>query len=163
MSGYQVCEMKLEKILGLDYFDGPMSGVAIQTDGKAYYFKIVGWDEEHCERVFAMAEIQTKVAERVWRAFEAVEAPRLPTWYPQSDGIGETRVEVHAAIAALRADWQSARFAKIIQSEDLSGKVIGIELRDADVQTIQQMVSTDKLIEVKSAPVLEEFLRTIRI
>ena len=161
MDRIQIHESYFERVLGLEYFDGPMTGVAIQADGKAYYFTIVGWDEEHHERVFAVAEIQTKVAERVWRAFEAVEVPRLPMWYPQSDGTGDTRAEVDAAIAALRIEWEDRGFRRIIQSRDLTGRVIDTELNDADFHTIQEMVSVGKVLEVKSASVLDEFIRML--
>src|SRR5262249_25841849 len=105
--------VKMARMLGLEYYDGPMSGVGQTEDRKAYYFTIVAWDEEHLERVFAVAEIPGIVADRVWKAFEAVEPPRFPKWYPQSDGVGATRDEVTAAVALARAESKRAGFTRL--------------------------------------------------
>jgi hypothetical protein len=151
-----------DKVLGLEYFDGPMDGVGILPDKSAYHFKIVGWDRDHVERVFASAEISGHTAEALWAAFQAVEPPRSPEWYPQSTGVGDTQANVHAAVAAVRAESKRTGITRVLQSQDLIGETTSVAVDAAQSRATQRMVSEDKIVQLESVPALEDFLRRLR-
>jgi hypothetical protein len=146
------------KVLGFEYFDGPMAGIGILPNRAAQYFKIVAWDEEHDVRLFAIIAISPEKADRVWSAFEAVEPPRLPGWYPQSMGHGDIGANVQTSIEAVRADAECARVEKVVQSHDLTGMTMSVTINDSQAQAIRRMMSDDRLVELGAATILDDFL-----
>lgn len=160
--GFEYWHSYFAAVLGTEYFDGPMAGVGVLPDKSAHYFKIVGWDDEHSGRVFATAEIPTRIAEALWTVFEAVEPPRLPEWYPQSVGAGEVQTKVDAAITAVGIESQRAGFSKALQSRDLVGNTTGVVLDDSQSRAIQRMVFNERIVELGTAPILQGFPRNLR-
>jgi hypothetical protein len=45
------------KLLLTDVWDGPKSGLAIESSGTMYAFHLLDWDDRHSRRVFSMAVV----------------------------------------------------------------------------------------------------------
>jgi hypothetical protein len=157
----KVFALAFERVLGLEYFDGPMAGVGYCLNGETYYVRIVGWDEAHLERLFALAAIPRDLADRVWGVFEAVETPRFPVWYPQSDGLGDVRAAVNSVMHDVRVEVGRGEFQGLLQSRDLRNDVVYTELSKNESDALRRVVDAEELVELKSAAPLEEFLRRV--
>ncbi len=150
------------RLLGLEYFDGPMAGVGLMPDGTAWYFKILGWDDEHHERVFAVAQIPAKIIDSLWAAFKAAEAPRMPAWYPQTTGGSERQAAIRQAISRMHLEIEHAKHWKVVESSDLVGSAFGVDLEDSEVSIIREMITKEQLTALRSSCILPEFLEKLR-
>jgi hypothetical protein len=148
-----------DKVLILDYFDGPMAGVGVLPDKSTHYFKIVGWDEEQLERVFSTTEISALTAQELWDAFRTVEPSRQPTWWPQSRGTGDIAIRTDGAVSAVCSEAERAGATRLIQSRDLIGPTMLVMLNAAQGRMIQRMMLSGKWLDLSEEPLIEELLR----
>lgn len=71
------------KMIILDYYDGPVSGVAeCEQDGQAYCFDMLDWDDQQDVRIFSLAPLASESFNRVVHLCSRQEEPRWPLWVP---------------------------------------------------------------------------------
>ena len=158
MNKFSYLNSYFEVLLGLEYFDGPMVGVGSLPDKTSYYFTILGWDSEHSERVFALAAIPNDAVSALFTALEAVEPAKKPRWYVQSTGVGQARVAIDKAITVVRDEAMRSGFRRLVQSQDLVGPAIQVDLTYSEVHALNTIVIDNKIAELMSRPILAEFI-----
>lgn len=71
------------KIIVLDYYDGPISGVAqcARCDA-AYVFQMLDWDEDQDIRTYSLSPLPSESFARLVQALTALGEPKWPVWVP---------------------------------------------------------------------------------
>ena len=149
-------------LLGLRYFDGLECGIGRSPTGQDFYFKIIGADEDQDERLFAIAGVPYEIAERMWRAFELVEEPRFPEWYPHSGGVGQIASQIDQAIESMEMGVRTVGYSIAAQSRDLVGVTLVAVIDDALGPAFRGVVNERAFLRFKTQHVLEEFLLSLR-
>jgi hypothetical protein len=141
----------------MEYFDGPMEGVAVRRSNRtAVFFRIVAWDDEYWERVFAVTEISlTSIAQLRLALNERESADELVAMQGAMTPDAELAWDDIQVEASLSSEWS------LIESHDL----IDVHEFQIDLDLITplvQLVKMKKWIDLGAPPLAPEFLKHLR-
>ncbi len=147
-------------VIAKDYYDGAMSGIALQTrDDVLIFFRVVGWDTEQWGRVFAITVVDNALGERLRALLAKLEPQREPFWLP---GPQSTTPEVTTAWEdMLRAALETHQW-RLVECHDLLGAVAEKMLPPAEAKCVAEMVRHEAVMDLQASPLLDEFLRQLR-
>lgn len=69
-------ESWIDSVRLLDWYDGPLSGIARASGSRVYYFDAVAWDAAYEMRLYALRPIDGELANEFESALEAASAAR---------------------------------------------------------------------------------------
>jgi hypothetical protein len=146
--------------LALDYYDGPTSGLLFDRD-RAYWFKMLAWDLELEQRVFAAGQVPLADAERVWKNFEQLSTPSRPSWSPQPrDRTDAGFKEVIEVVSHLASDARRSVDSWLFEAADLTGTMIRAIRLSAEVRPlVWKMMDSDEVLNVGSTSPVEVVLK----
>lgn len=73
-----------ERIIWLDYYDGPTSGLVKCARGAtAYRFELAAWDAHQDNRIFSLAETDSATFDSVVEILRRLDEPSWPVWFPR--------------------------------------------------------------------------------
>lgn len=77
-------EKTLPKVIAVDYYDGANEGFANGVLQEHCYFKLIAWDPDQDQRLYAVVEISRLQYERVVSLLgNAQDVPSRPLWIPR--------------------------------------------------------------------------------
>lgn len=74
------------QILATGYYDGPIEGFSLEqtTVGTARFFRVIAWDAEQDQRLFAVVDIDRMELTKLEALLDvAVQKPITPVWIPE--------------------------------------------------------------------------------
>ena len=95
-----------DRLVALDIYDGPVSGVAFCADGSEALFRLQAWDDHQRTRVYAMSSVGRGAASAVLEIVSQYEKPRWPEWWIAQRAPDERRRESLAN--AIQSLWSAA-------------------------------------------------------
>lgn len=77
--------MSTANILATDYYDGATEGFVVQpADGGVKYFRLIAWDRDQDQRLFVIADVDSKELTRLENLFKASgQSRKEQTWLPE--------------------------------------------------------------------------------
>jgi hypothetical protein len=157
MSRISYLDLSCRAIIVLEYYDGPMTGVGFLADGSGIYFRLVAWDEEQWQRIFAVASVPEKYIQNIWDAFSTVEIPRKPIWCPASDGDNSIRQIIEQAILAVEAVAAQAKSLLLVESRSLVGKSSAVPLTELEIKKVRELLRQNRVLDLHSSSITQEF------
>ena len=116
-SEQQIAKPTEKWIIALEYYDGPMSGVAYRTgDLDWVFFRVVGWDLEQWSKVYATTFISRESVNALLSALQNVEPIVKPLWIPSYT---LEHAEVIEAWKFILAEAQKTSGWKLSETRDL--------------------------------------------
>jgi hypothetical protein len=80
-------KLALSQVLCLDWYDGPIQGVAInKSQGLTLEFHQIAVDKTLKQKVHAVSEISRATFDETWAACSVIEPPRRPFWAVLAQG-----------------------------------------------------------------------------
>ena len=162
MSRFKCLDALCLHIIILEYFDGPMSGFGFLSNGDAIYFRIIGWDQELWQRVFAIALVPVRHVQNIWDLFTAIEAPRKPIWCPASDGDYPTKKIIEEAILAAESIAMRNETFFLVESKTLVGETCTVQLTNLETNVLREIIHSKKILDLTSAPIIKEILDKLK-
>lgn len=155
-SAYPFCEW----IIAREYYDGPMSGVAMRAADRAMiFFRAVAWDCEQWNRVFATTRVGEDAVEHLRTMLTKIETPKEPFWLP---GPATNMSDVLSAWNAIFTNAGESGCWSLVESHDLLSATDEVAL-PADLSTgVLQLVRQGSAKRIVHAPLLPLFLDQLR-
>ena len=148
-------------VLAKTYYDGAMTGIGLHApQGVVKFFCVVGWDEQHWQRIFTVTKLRTAIGDRLIHELQKLEPRQLPFWCP---GPQSSTPDVESAWNAIhRAAMQTTAW-QLVEGHDLlvdSGETATVSATEG--QAITDLVRSESLLVVTGSELLKDFLRQIR-
>ena len=151
-----------EKLLAVEYYDGPSAGIAFDAVGASVYFKLVAWDEDQWERIFAVTEIESERALQVWTCFENVETPRVPIWVPNRGTDAKAEEVVDQMLLSVVPAVDSRAHWYIYESHDLvTGHPRHVVLSERQAARVVSLMRSNRVLLLSPSRMIETFLEEI--
>jgi hypothetical protein len=150
MSGF--CEW----VIADEYCDGPMSGIGLRfQDQKTVLFKVVGWDSEQWQRVFAVAPVPEKLIDQLCSMLEKLEPRRRPFWLP---GPATNQPEINAVWQAALTDALHDGAWILVESHDLLESSAVKTLSSEQRAVVSTLVEKKVVKDLAGASILQSFV-----
>lgn len=108
-----------DRILVVEWYDGPTSGVAVCADcGAEYTFRMAAWDDAHEQRVYALSRLPNGSLTQLVDACKGAGMPRWPVWWPAIFASDQARSEAWSAANRILESSGDTQF--VIASRDLT-------------------------------------------
>jgi hypothetical protein len=150
----------LRWIIASEYYDGATAGIGERAaDGAAVWFRVVAWDEEQWQRVFAVTALEPSRAEQLVRELEKAEPRKVPFWLPGPMSVTpETKKDWgEIADAAIRSDsW------RLVEAHDLNEPSAERLVSAADVPRLTASVRAGSILAARGPSLTDDFLRQVR-
>lgn len=151
-----------EKLLAVEYYDGPTAGIAFDSVGASVYFKLVAWDEDQWKRIFAVTEIERELALQVWTCFENVETPRVPIWVPNRSTNVKAEEVVDRMLLRVAPAVDSRAHWYIYESHNLvTGHSRHVVLSERQAAKVASLMRSNRVLKLSSSRMIETFLEEI--
>lgn len=147
-------------VIARDYYDGMVSGIGLRSrDNQPVFFRVVAWDTEGWERIFAVTPVSQSTVEHFRALLSQCETQKEPFWL----------IPAAAATADVSAAWDGLRRAalanhdwQLAEGHDLLEIVHTIGLDSFDARRVAELVRQEAVIDLGTPPLVDEFLRRIR-
>src|SRR5882762_985473 len=151
-----------EKLLAVEYYDGPTAGIAFDAVGASVYFKLVAWDEDQWKRIFAVTEIKRELALQVWTCFENIETPRVPIWVPNRSTNVKAEEVVDQMLLSVAPAVESRESWYIYESHDVvTGHPRYAVLSERQTSKVISLMRATRVLKLSSRRMIETFLEEI--
>jgi len=147
-------------VIAKDYYDGPVSGIGLlaRSNGEVF-FRVVGWDPEQWDRVFAITTASREAVEVLRSCLTRIEPAREPFWLP---GRETNTPEAIAAWRDLLSSALSAPEWTLVESHDLQEAINERRVFGAEARRVAEMVRREEILELRSAAILDELVRRVQ-
>lgn len=147
-------------IIAHEYYDGPIAGIGLLTrDQKGIFFRVVAWDGEQWNRVFAITAVSDGKVEHLRTALTKIEAPKEPFWLPSQ---ATNTPEVQSAWEALLTDVRASINWSLVESHDLLGASKEAAPPVDLAAAIAEAAINGAVQDVDGSPLLAAFLEQLR-
>lgn len=146
-------------LIALKYFDGPTAGVGWLHSDATIYFKLVGWDTEQWQRLFATIPIDSSLVTNLQATFSKYESKRLPIWIPnaRNDAPDATRV-ANAFEREIDKLLESAVELSLVESHDLLHDArVAVLSREHSIRALSCM-KENRVLSLRADHMFEDFL-----
>ena len=103
------------RLIAMEVYDGPTTGLMQSGAGTWYWFEMVAWDDQCLRRAFLVREIGNAAAEKLAAVLAQIDSPRTPEWWLKAGPLGRAALDV--ALLELNAQEAAPSFVAI--SSDL--------------------------------------------
>ena len=83
------------RMIILDYYDGPVSGVAEGPGGQAFRYQMLAWDIQQDVRIFSLASLPSDSFQALVTVLSRTASPHWPVWVP--GGVSDSEGDNDAA------------------------------------------------------------------
>jgi hypothetical protein len=146
-------------VIAKDYNDGAVSGVGLRAyDEQPVLFRVVAWDSEQWERVFAVTEASRVLTTQLEEALTKSEPRRVPFWLPGPQSVTAESMATWGDIFAsslLVGTWQ------LVRGHDLLDTVAETPLPSESTKVVSDMVRRGDVMDLESVELLAELLQRL--
>ncbi len=150
----------LRWIIASEYYDGATVGIGERAiDGVAVWFRVVAWDDELWQRVFATTPVELSLAEQLVLELEKTESRKSPLWLPGPPSVtpGTKKGWSEIADAATRSEtW------RLVEAHDLNEPSAERSVMRADVPRVLACVRAGSVLGANGPSLTDSFLQQIR-
>jgi hypothetical protein len=133
-----------------------MAGIGLRAHDRAsIYFRVVAWDSEYWNRVFAIAPVRDDRVERLRITLNAIETAREPFWLP---GPATDTPRVNSAWDEVFADASESRNWTLAESHDLLDAVNEIAVPAEFTSDVVRRVQQRAVADISAIPLVPRFL-----
>ncbi len=143
-------QKSMPMIIAIEYYDGATEGFAWSLKGMgACYFKLIAWDEEQDERLYAVTGIDSSLLDNLYRLLsnddnQSITKIWIPIWSFRSK---RDEIEANGLIEFCKNQLKSSwvlMYGKQIESESIK-KVLIKDYSEIDIKNILQNEQLDSL------------------
>lgn len=148
----------LHWIIADDYYDGAVSGIGRRrSDNEFIWFRVVAWDDEQWQRVFAVTTIDPAIAGKLIDSLEKVEARRRPFWLP---GPASDTPENNMLWGQVLHDALQGEKWWLVETHDLIDSSLGkfIPISKDYISDVIEKIRSNSIADVFGASLIDEFL-----
>lgn len=148
----EFCEMTLV----FEYYDGPVEGIGLLKTGSFVYFKLIAWDKDQWQRVFAVTSIPQELFRAVWDGFSCIEEPKTPIWCPTGDSKSEENTRIAQDIEKIRISAKNSEGWFLVESHDLIGKSVTADISSNEKNKINRFFESNGILDTNTAPIIHQ-------
>lgn len=149
----------LRWIVANEYYDGAMAGVGERVlDGAAVWFRVVAWDAELWQRVFAVTVVDSDLVQQLIQDLEGIEHRRSPFWLPGPATATRALNKVWNGIedSALRSErWWLIEGHDLLASNER-------QVTPTDAAMLVASIRAGTVLDVSGPSMIDSLLRHIR-
>jgi len=150
----------LRWLVASEYFDGAMAGIGERAvDGATVWFRVVAWDDEQWQRVFAVSTIEPSLSEQLVRNLEKAEPRKVPFWLPSVQSVTPETVANWGEIVetAVRSEtW------RLVEAHDLNEPSVERVVGPSDVSRVVAVLRAESVFAASGSSLTDKFLQQIR-
>ncbi len=147
-------------VIAREYYDGPMAGIGLRARDQArIFFRVVAWDSEQWNRVFAITPVREDAVESLRTALTRIEKAKEPFWLP---GPATYAAEVTSAWDAVFADAYESDNWTLVESHDLLDAANETTLPGELALRVVRLAQQGSVRGIDGVPLIPPFLDQLR-